>query len=69
MKKLVKDLNGDTSMQYENIITLLQETLKIKFIMFEMFEHELHFTIGDMILYNGSPHRILAIKPEAICDV
>lgn len=42
-------------------IRILERVLKIKFIIFEMFPHDLPISIGDMILYKSTPHRVLSI--------
>ena len=49
-------------------IRILEKTLKIKFIIFEMFPHNLPISVGDMVLYKGSPHRVLSITTTSTID-
>ena len=46
------------------VIRTLEQVLKIKFIIFEMYPHNLPISIGDMVLYKGRPHRVLSIPNE-----
>jgi hypothetical protein len=70
IKQLVIDVNDKQDIPsdlaaHQNNIIILEKTLKIKFIMFGMFNHNLPVTVGDMVLYKGKPHRLLSIKPTA----
>lgn len=56
--KTESDIDTDNDI---NSIRILERILKIKFIIFEMFPHNLPISIGDMVLYKGRPHRILNI--------
>ena len=67
IKQLVIDINDKQDIpsdltDHQNNIIILEKTLKIKFIIFGMFNHNLPITIGDMVLYKGKPHRLLSIK-------
>ena len=57
--KNYNDANNDV-----NIIRILEKVLKIKFIIFEMFHHNLPISIGDMVLYKRRPYRVLSIREE-----
>jgi len=51
--------------QISTILLILQKTLKIKFIIFEMFDRlEQELDVGDMVLYRNRPTRIVSIKNE-----
>jgi len=47
----------------ENNIIILETTLKIKFIIFEMYlRNNKEISIGDMVLYKNRPHRVISIN-------
>jgi len=47
----------------ENNIIILETTLKIKFIIFEMYlRNNKDISIGDMVLYKNRPHRVISIN-------
>jgi hypothetical protein len=62
----IKELFNDTKKpgdldDYITNIRVLEETLKIKFIIFEMFPRDSEIYIGDMVLYRGRPNRVISI--------
>jgi hypothetical protein len=45
---------------YSIVMAVLEKQLKIKFILFTMFPHNLPMTVGDIVLYKNIPYRIVA---------
>jgi hypothetical protein len=67
LKRLVtENYDSYSSLDITNIETdlfILQKTLKIKFVIFEMFQRESDvLDIGDMVLYDDRPTRIIGIN-------
>jgi len=72
LQQLVIDVNKTKNPQYDlndvnNVIVILETTLKIKFILFEMFlRDDQSINIGDLVLYKRNsefkPHRVISKK-------
>jgi len=68
IKQLVTDYNNVQDIPIDltkiesvpDIIEILQITLKIKFIIFKMFELNLPINIGDIVLYKRHPYRLIS---------
>jgi hypothetical protein len=67
LKTLVEDNNyGSDISKIQNVFWILQKTLKIKFIIFEMFPKETDtLDIGDLVLFRGRPIRVTNISKNA----
>jgi hypothetical protein len=57
----ILDLNN-----VKNVIMILEQTLKIKFIIFQMLmvKDNLSFNMNDMVSYKGRPHRLISINKD-----
>ena len=68
LKQLIKETNNISeevinSLSLTKILSFLQNTLKIKFIIFEMFKRKSNqITIGDIVLYDKNPFRVIDIN-------
>jgi hypothetical protein len=65
IKKLVTDYNNeninlDNFGSLNGIIKILETTLKIKFIIFTMYENNIPTSIGDIVLYRKHQYRIIS---------
>ena len=70
IKQLVLEINQKNDIPYDlsdykNNLMILEKTLQIKFILFEMFTREDKTNnVGDLVLYKNKPHRITLIKED-----
>jgi hypothetical protein len=58
---IILDLNN-----VKNVIMILEQTLKIKFIIFQMWmvKDNVSFNMNDIVLYKGRPHRLISINKD-----
>jgi hypothetical protein len=62
LKNLVSEANNNLNISPKEIINILEEVLKIKFIVFEMFPREnTEIQLGDIVKYNGEKCRVVYI--------
>jgi len=70
LKQLVVDYNNeqttpvDLSDDDRTILMFLEKTLKIKLIVFGMFDHNNPIQTGDVVLYKKIPYRLIKITEE-----
>jgi hypothetical protein len=62
LKRIISDSNNEPEISSNEIINILQEVLKIKFIVFEMFPREnTVIQLGDIVTYNKTKQRVVGI--------
>jgi hypothetical protein len=60
LKRIIKDVDDDPNISTINIANILQNVLKIKFIVFEMFPRpNPEITFGDIVYYNDEKCRVI----------
>jgi hypothetical protein len=66
LKKLVSDINNNNEEKEPvKIMAILQKTLKINFIVFEMFPRETsEIQLGDMVKYKNQKYRVIRILKD-----